>query len=126
MGVRYFHRGGFIVDVRRLVSSSFKRWVAEMDVREVDRSHRHIYNHDDITGDVVIVGGFGVVDGFRSLDQRRAGRIPVIIFELRNAERFIFHELGPREKDGAGLFKPNTLVAQMRNSPDMEGWKRPK
>ena len=80
MPVKYFQRGGFIVDVRRLVSSRFKRWVAEMDVREVDRSHRSIYDHDDVTGSIVIVGGSGVVDGFRTLDSRRSGKVPVIIF----------------------------------------------
>jgi len=122
MPVKYFQRGGFIVDVRKLVSSRFKRWVADMDVREVDRSHRSIYDHDDVTGSVVIVGGFGVVDGFRALDRRGSGKVPVIIFELRNAERFIFHELGPDEKDEAGRFKPYTLVEQMRNCADLEGW----
>jgi len=120
--VKYFKRGGFIVDVRKLVSSRFKRWVAEMDVQEIDRSHRTIYNHDDVTGSVVIVGGLGVVDGFRTLDRRKSGKVNVIIFELRNAERFIYHELGPGEKDGAGRFNPDTLVGGMRNMADMEGW----
>jgi hypothetical protein len=122
MPVRYFQRGGFVVDVTNLLSSRFKRWVAQMDVREIERHHRGVHDHDDVTGDVVIIGGLGVVDGFRALDKRKSGKISVIIFELRNAERYIYHEIGPGEKEGGCTFKPDTIIGQLRNRVDLEGW----
>jgi hypothetical protein len=124
LGVKYYKHAGFVVDVQALVGSRFKRWVAKMDVREIVRNHQEHDNHDDITGDVVIIGGIGVVDGFRTLRSRRSGAVPVLIFELRNAERFIFHHMGPKEKDKCGMFKRDTIVWHMRNTPDLEGWKR--
>ncbi len=122
MPVQYFQRSGFIVDVSKLLSSRFKRWVAHMDVSEIDRHHRSVYDHDDVTGEVVIIGGLGVVDGFGSLDKRKTGKIPVIIFELRNAERYIYHEMGPGEKEEGYTFKPDTIIGQLRNRVDLEGW----
>ena len=123
MGVRYFKHEGFGVDVTRLLCSRFKRWVAHMEAAEIRNFHQEVASHPDVTGHIVIIGGLGVVDGFSTLnDARPKDRLPVIIFELRNAERFIFSELGPREKDDAGLFKPNTLLGRWKTIPDPEGY----
>jgi hypothetical protein len=119
MPAKYFQKHGFVVDVERLVSSYFLRWVAEMDVREVNKYHRDVSQHDDVTGNVVIIGGLGVVDGFRTLDEKKKGMIPVIIFELRNAQRFIYHEIGPIEKDENGMFKARTIVGERTRMFDL-------
>ena len=123
MPVRYYKSAGFAVDVEALLASSFKRWVAKMDVREVAKNHL-VGSHSDVTGEVVLIGGLGVVDGFDAIKRRKSGAIAVTIFELRNAERFIFHRMGPKEKDEMGRFNPNTIVWHMRNTADLEGWKR--
>jgi hypothetical protein len=94
-----------------------------MEAGEIRNYHQDVASHPDVTGNIVIIGGLGVVDGFSTLNNARQNeRLPVIIFELRNAERFIFSELGPREKDESGRFKPNTLLGQWRNIPDPEGY----
>ncbi len=124
MPVKFFEHQGFIVDVRNLVASRFNRWVGYMDSKEVDLYHRDVYGHDDITGSVVIIGGVGLVDGFSVIDSKPEPAVPVIIFELRNAERFIFHELGPGEKDKAGRFKEQTIIGQIVRHADMSGYEK--
>jgi hypothetical protein len=122
MPVKYFEHQGVLIDVQSLLASRFKRWVARMDVNEIKQYHQEVDKPDDVTGNVVLIGGLGVVDGFRTLDQRQKGLIDVVIFELRNAERFIYHEMGPNEKDEAGRFKPHTPFGMLKNRVDFEGY----
>lgn len=125
MPVKYFEHQGFLVDVRALVASRFNRWVGYMESKEVELYHRDVYGHEDVTGEVVLIGGLGIVDGFSHLDMPKPKPvIPVIIFELRNAERFIYHELGPDEKDNAGRFKEHTIVGQRLRYADMQGYQK--
>lgn len=119
MPAKYFQKYGFVVDVERLISSYFLRWNAQMDVREVNKYHRDIKEHPDITGNIVIIGGLGVVDGFRALDRKSSGLVPVIVFELRNAQRFIYHEIGPREKEKNGMFKHRTIIGERTRMFDL-------
>jgi len=120
MPAKYFEKHGFVVDVERLVSSYFFRWVAQMDIREVNKYHRDVKEHPDVTGNIVIIGGLGVVDGFRTLDTKGQGMVPVIIFELRNAQRFIYHEIGPIEKEANGMFKHRTIIGERTRIFDIE------
>lgn len=122
MPANVYQSGGFAIDVQALLASRFKRWVGKMDVREIKRHHQVVSHHEDVTGDIVMIGGIGVVDGFGTLSRRKSGLVPVTIFELRNAERFIYHRLGPREKDEAGRFKPHTFLGQLKQTFDLSGW----
>jgi len=125
MPVKYFEHQGFLIDVASLVGSKFNRWVGYMESREIELYHRDVYNHDDVTGDIVLIGGLGIVDGFSQLDNGKPKPVvPVIIFELRNAERFIYHELGPAEKDKAGRFKEHTIIGQRVRHCDMQGYQK--
>jgi hypothetical protein len=125
MPVKYFEHQGFLIDVASLVGSKFNRWVGYMESREIELYHRDVYNHDDVTGDIVLIGGLGIVDGFSHLDNGKPKPVvPVIIFELRNAERFIYHELGPDEKDRAGRFKEQTIIGQRVRYADMQGYQK--
>jgi hypothetical protein len=122
MPVRVYKSGGFAVDVEALLNSRFKRWVGKMDVREIKTHHQVVTNHEDVTGQIVLIGGIGVVDGFSTLARRKSGQVPVVIFELRNAERFIYHRFGPGEKDAAGRFKPHTFLGQLKQTFDLSGY----
>jgi hypothetical protein len=94
-----------------------------MEASEIRDYHQDVASHPDVTGQVVIIGGMGVVDGFSTLNAcSPSDLVPVVIFELRNAECFIYHELGPGEKDAAGRFRPHTLIGQYRNIHDPEGY----
>lgn len=124
MPVKFYKHQGFVVDVRNLVASRFNRWVAHMETKEIDMYHRDVYGHEDITGNVVIIGGIGIVDGFSRIDKNPKPVVPVLIFELRNAERFIYHELGPGEKDPAGRFKEHTIIGQIVRHADTLGYEK--
>lgn len=120
--VKFFKHQGFVIDVRNLVASRFNRWVGHMEPKEIELYHRDVYGHDDVTGSVVLIGGIGLVDGFSVIDKQPKLPVPVVIFELRNAERFIYHELGPGEKDPAGRFKEQTMIGQLVRHADMSGY----
>ena len=115
--------GGYTIDILGLLRSGYKRWNVEIDTSQIINYHTRFETYE-VTGDVVIIGGFGLVDGFSKVKKNK--RVPASIFELRNAEMFIKSEFDEFDRGRNGLFKKGTPIYYTKMIFDQEGMTDPK
>lgn len=104
------------IDTQGLLDSGLNRFICYMQKSEV---RRHIIRpFYDMTGYPIIIGGIGLVDGFSLVQSSRDGRIPVTIFELRNAQYYIKTKMDSFDKNKHGQFLQDSLWGRLMSFPD--------
>lgn len=89
-----------------------------MDKSELHRNVLQI--RPDTTGYVVIIGGIGVVDGFKAISSSKKRRLAVTAFELRNAQYYIHTPMDDIDKNRHGQFDPESFYGRLMSWPDLK------
>ena len=106
------------IDALGLLESGLNRYVCYMDKTELKRHVLQI--GPNITGHIIIIGGLGVVDGFTLIHTTKTRKVPVTIFELRNAQYYIKTPLDSIDKNKHGQFDADSLYGSLMQFPDLK------
>ncbi len=106
------------IDVFGLLGSGLNRFVCYMEKTELRRHLLQI--RPDTTGNVIIIGGLGVVDGFQTIHSSKARKVPVTIFELRNAQYYIKTPLDSIDKNEHGQFDADSFYGRLMQFADLK------